>query len=506
VSAQLSTSELHEFQRLIAARVGLRFDEGKLEFLAEVLARRSRASSRSATSYLLRLRDEQGLGSELRALASELTVGETYFFRHHEQFTALFEAAIPERLAARAESRRLCLLSVGCASGEEAYSLAILVRARSIEPSYKVHIRGLDLNPEALARARRGRYTAWSLRATADAVRQRWFSREGADFQLLPEVRSAVSFEEHNLVGDLPRTVPAGSCDVIFCRNVLMYFTPEHYAAVVRALTRALCPGGYLFLGHAETLRGISHDFQLQHTHGAFYYQRRSSESARQRSTAVNELAGASSPPASEPSNWVEIVKRSNERIRALGQQTPRSAPEPNSADTKPIARSAVELSHPLELLRNERFAEALNVLGNPPAATPDARALLLRAAILTQQGEPEAAETACRELLAVDELNAGAHYLLALCCERQHRIADAIEHDQTAVYLDSDFAMPHLHLGLMARRRQDTHAARRELSNALPLLEREDPERVLLFGGGFGREALLILCRSELASLTGAS
>jgi chemotaxis protein methyltransferase CheR len=103
--------------------------------------------------------------------------------------------------------------------------------------------------------------------------------------------------------------------------------------------------------------------------------------------------------------------------------------------------------------------------------------------------------------LLACDELNAGAHYLLALCRESAGDRARALEHDRTAIYLDASFAMPRLHLGLMARRAGDAEAARRELTQALPLLKREDASRLLLFGGGFGREALISLCQAELKS-----
>jgi chemotaxis protein methyltransferase CheR len=106
------------------------------------------------------------------------------------------------------------------------------------------------------------------------------------------------------------------------------------------------------------------------------------------------------------------------------------------------------------------------------------------------------AAET-CRRLLAIDELNAGAHYVLALCRENAGDRAGAIEHDRIAAHLDPTFAMPRLHCGLLARRCGDRDTARRELTQALVLLKREDVSRVLLFGGGFHREALLALCQS---------
>jgi chemotaxis protein methyltransferase CheR len=100
---------------------------------------------------------------------------------------------------------------------------------------------------------------------------------------------------------------------------------------------------------------------------------------------------------------------------------------------------------------------------------------------------------------VALDELNAGAHYVMALCREHAADAAAAIEHDRTAIYLDAGFAMPHLHLGLMARRAGDDDVARHEFSQALVLLAREDASRLLLFGGGFSRDALVALCRAEL-------
>jgi chemotaxis protein methyltransferase CheR len=120
---------------------------------------------------------------------------------------------------------------------------------------------------------------------------------------------------------------------------------------------------------------------------------------------------------------------------------------------------------------------------------------------LLTHSGNLTAAENVSAQLLAQDELNTGAHYLLALCRESAGDRQGALDHDQAAIYLDPSFAMPRLHLGLMARRAGDWEGAQRELSQALLLLKREDASRLLLFGGGFGREALIGLCRAELDS-----
>jgi chemotaxis protein methyltransferase CheR len=159
-----------------------------------------------------------------------------------------------------------------------------------------------------------------------------------------------------------------------------------------------------------------------------------------------------------------------------------------------------------LELLQQERFSDALELMGRLPVeSAKDPDVLLLRAALLTHSGRLADAEHASSLLLARDELNTGAHYLLALCRESAGDTQGALDHDQAAIYLDPEFAMPHLHLGLMARRASDWENARRELAQALLLLQREEVSRLLLFGGGFGREALIALCRAELQTAGGA-
>jgi chemotaxis protein methyltransferase CheR len=127
MNGALAAAELESFQRAVTARLGLRFDDSKLNLLAEVLGRRVEARGVSTTSYLSALAGGLEAPDELGALARELTVGETYFFRHTEQFAALEQVALPERRTARGPGRALRLLSAGCASGEEAYSLAILL-------------------------------------------------------------------------------------------------------------------------------------------------------------------------------------------------------------------------------------------------------------------------------------------------------------------------------------------------------------------------------------------
>jgi chemotaxis protein methyltransferase CheR len=208
---------------------------------------------------------------------------------------------------------------------------------------------------------------------------------------------------------------------------------------------------------------------------------------------------------------WVDVIQRASERIATLadgrsrspGQDAPRTTPAGQAAAT--AAPRTWDLGLVLEAVRQERFSDALDLICSlPPDSHEDPDALLLRAVLLTNNGRLDESEEVCSRLLAVDELNAGAHYLMALCREHAGDSTGAIEHGQTAIYLDAGFAMPHLHLGIMAKRSGDAATAQRELGQALILLAREDASRILLFGGGFSRDTLLQLCRTELHAAGG--
>jgi len=496
--------DLERFQSIVADRLGLQFEDGKRELLADVLRQRLQAREpASVAAYLASIAPGVNGREELRALAAQLTVTETYFFRGPDQFRAVTEAALPERIRVHAADRRLRLLSAGCSSGEEPYSLAILLRERFPElRSWQVETLGLDLNPAMIAKARKARYHKWSLRNTPDELKDRYFRPDGGDCVLEEGIRRMVCLEERNLAGSDWASLT--QFDIILCRNVIMYLVPEAALTVIARLTQALAPEGFLFVGYAETLRGLSHDFHLRHTHEAFYYQKRLEAGPPPASFSEVQPSSAPAPSSGlEDVAWVDAVRNASERINSLS----RDCLGRIEAPPKAAGHSPLELGFAFELLRQERFREALQVLGGlGPEATRDPDVQLLRAGLLTNCGDLEAAEAVCRQILSADDLNAGAHYLTALCRERAGDALGAMEHDRAAIYLDGTFALAHLHLGRMAKRSADLSTARRELETAGMLLSREDPSRILLFGGGFNRHALVAFSRAELRACGGSS
>ncbi len=512
-------SQLASFRAMVERRLGLSFDDSKLEDLADVLRSRMKASrSADVESYLCLLSTSL---PELREVVGHLTIPETYFFRIPDHFRVFQEVVLPERMRAQRVVRRLSILSAGCASGEEPYTLAMLMQGRVELAGWQVSIRGIDVNAAAIAKGKVGRYSAWSLRETQANFQERGFRPEGRNFQLHDSIREMVSLEEGNLVdADAPFWKPR-AYDAIFFRNAFMYLSPEAGRAVVARMAASLAPGGYLFLGPAESLRGVSQDFDLCHTHGTFYYQLRTgsakavkgSSHSRESSFASGDgSAGQSALSTKMPSvvssgDWASAIREASERIKIL-TQSPESLRKPYE---RPLPAGGIakgtpaDLSAVLELLQEERFEQALAALQALPAeaqSSPDVH--VLRGVLLANHGEPRQAEEACTSALKMDSLNAGAYYVMALCREQVDDRTTAMEHDQTAIYLDPSFAMPHLHLGLLAKRGGELDLAVQELSQASLLLPREDAPRVLVYGGGFSRAALVEVCRRELQGCRG--
>ncbi len=486
----LSDREIEAVRELVASKLGLVLDGSRLEELESALAERLEATGETGAAYLHRLSSPAAGAREMRALVPRLTVGESYFFRHAEHFTALFDDVLPRWFAGGRD--RVRILSAGCSSGEEVHTLAFLALERVPDAAERVSILGIDVDPEAIARARAGVYSAWALRQTAEDVAARWFTRRGRTWEVVERARRLVSFEERNLVAEDASFWAPCAFDVVFCRNVIMYFSASAARAVVHRLAASLPGEGCLFLGHAETLRGLSHDFHLRHVEDAFYYEKKGGRAP----AGAEEGRPAATPTVAPPSEeaWVDVILGASERIAALAASTSRPVP-------------AAGLVPTLSGNADERPAEALELLSSlPSSAREDRDALLLRAVLLTNGGPTGEARQAIDRLLALDEFDPGAHYLMALCREAEGDDAAACEHHHRSIYLDPRFAMPHLHLGRLARKGGDTALAARTLSRAAELLAEEDSARILLFGGGFPREVLIAICRRESAAVGGAA
>lgn len=257
---ELGSAELGAWSELIESRCGLTFGATRSRFLGWCLWQRMRdlGLDRYADYHRLVAREPEG-GREWRELAELVVNQESGFFRHPPSFEALVRRVVPELAAERARQGipALTAWSAGCAAGQEAWSLAMAMRAALDGAGlggWQLKVCGSDLSERALARARAGRYPPARLRTLPDSYRRRWLEPLAGDpqgaWQVKDELRRSVSFARLNLAR--PEEYRVGLQDVIFCQNVLIYFRPERRRRVVADLAGRLRPGGYLFLAPGE--------------------------------------------------------------------------------------------------------------------------------------------------------------------------------------------------------------------------------------------------------------
>jgi chemotaxis protein methyltransferase CheR len=253
---------------------GIFFDDDSQYLLEKRLSRRLRTfhftNFRDYYRYLLyhHNRDE-----ELAAIIDILTVNETYFFREQNQLKAFSEEILPELKKTNKEKKRLRIWSAGCSTGEEPYTIAILVLETGAFNNWTIEVFGSDINQRVLQGARSGVYRKNSFRTTEPYFLRKYFKEQESLFRISDSVKQYVNFSHLNLL-DPVKTKLAGTVDVIFCRNVLIYFDYPSRKKVVDMFHDRLADGGYLLLGHAESLMNISTAFTLKHLKYDMVYQK----------------------------------------------------------------------------------------------------------------------------------------------------------------------------------------------------------------------------------------
>lgn len=225
--------------------------------------------------YYYQLRYGQNREQEMAAALDLLTTNETYFFREDFQLRTFTEDVVPELVAhkQKCRSRNVRIWSAGCSSGEEPYTLAILLLEHPLLAGWDVEIIGTDISQRVLKTAREGLYGQNSFRTTSQTHLKRYFTPVGQKWQIADEVKRRVRISHLNLF-DQNRVSLLGQMDVIFCRNVIIYFDLDAKKRVIRTLHDCLRPGGYLLLGHSESLMNISTDFTLKHFKHDMLYQK----------------------------------------------------------------------------------------------------------------------------------------------------------------------------------------------------------------------------------------
>jgi len=272
----MTDEEFRLIRDLIYNHSGLFFDNDSKYLLEKRLGKRVMLHSLSGyKDYYHFLRYNRGKDQEISDIMDVLTTNETYFFREAFQLKAFTDEIIPEILAEKEKKgdRSLRIWSAGCSSGEEPYTIAMLLLEMGFSKGWRVEIIGADISHRVLQQARKAVYGKSSFRATDEAYIRRYFQEQDGGYKIADKVKELVTISHLNLF-DQNRLTLLGRMDIIFCRNVIIYFDQMAKKKVVEVFYRTLREGGYLLLGHSESLMNISTAFVLKHLRNDMVYQK----------------------------------------------------------------------------------------------------------------------------------------------------------------------------------------------------------------------------------------
>jgi chemotaxis protein methyltransferase CheR len=450
-------------------------------------------------------------GPFLERLTAELTVGETFFFRNDYHFRALAEHVLPRILQENEPTREIRVWTAGCATGEEPYSLAILLdqllaergaRARSIghRPSavghcptrqspiagrlsdWHVSILATDLNPAFLERARRGRYREWSFRGTNIHQDRTYFALEGKEYCLVPRIREHVRFSYLNLVKDVYPSPLNGTLglDLIVFRNVAIYLKPEVVNAIIDRFYSALRPGGWLLLGETELNVAGTQQFEVRRLDRATFYQKQH-DSATRREPSPPTVPPPVLPAARQP----PAVTMS--RVPLVPEPAPLAARSSAAAEPTPTRSLWERLEHHLD---RQEYAKAERLVETLPGREASAAARLRYVLHLVGCAEIPRAKEMLEKCLRDEPLLIEAHLLKASLAEESGDLDEAESEYRRALYIDRKCLMAHFHLALVQQEKGDLRGARRSLEIVLDLTLDCDPHRLVEHSDGvcYGR------------------
>jgi chemotaxis protein methyltransferase CheR len=424
----------------IIARTGHHYYVDKDRLLQDRLDRRLNATGcKGPADYLSLLNHPADGPAEWQELEAEVTIGETFFFRHAEQFAALRDVILPAIVAQNQVSRSLRIWSAGCAVGAEPYSLAILL-ARLLgdgKRHWTIDIVGSDINHRVLAQARDGRFSNWALRGMAEAERAR-------DFALMPDRqhwriadrhRPHVRFVQHNLLtllDDAPGWDWTGF-DLILCRNVLIYFSPDRIAPMMSALARCLSPAGWLMVGHSDAMLSLPRDLGIVELPGTIAF----------RPPGCLPPGNAGPPPPDIAAFPPGLARNhgANDDAAMVSMPPPPPAVERRRNPPPPAPRHEVATEAAVGAIRG-----------------------------LADGGRLQEAAQACAAAIDAHPLDARLHFYDGVIAQAAGQRARAEAALRRAIYLSGRMVMAHYHLGLLLLDGATPEAGRRVMAQVLKL------------------------------------
>lgn len=411
---------------------------------------------------------------QIDILAKHLTIGETYFFRDKKLFHTLEQQILRKLIDSRRTGKKdIRIWSAGCCTGEEPYSLAILIdQMIPARQDWDITLIGTDINTHFLQKAEKGIYTSWSFRDMPEGVMKKYFKKADDNrFEICEPFKKMVKFHQLNLVGD---SYPSflNKMDIIFCRNVLMYFEPVVRNQIIEHFVRSLSKNAWLVFSPSESPCIRHTALNPVQFKGVTLY--RKVENKKMEAGRLKLETGNRAPGKMKPAN----------RNLTSGIQNPIS--------------STGRIQKREEKKQNNK--EPRQGTDNGEKTTDNKQITLYQKALtLAGLGKLDEAEKWCRQAIQTEKLNPGHHYLLATIYQEQGRMTDSAKSFRHALFLDPDFVLAHFSMGNLKHREGKYGESAKYLQNALSLLLTMDTGAILPYSEGLTAGNLLEVVQSMI-------
>lgn len=461
----------HEYLNLIREQFGIVIHTHQTSDLQKTILDACQEFNCDPLEYLKMLRQQKSRTLLLEHFISGITVGETYFFRDKHQIQLLKNTILPTLISKKRAEKKLALRiwSAGCASGEEIYTIAILLHELLLDfDNWTLHLMGTDINIASLRKAINGSYSEWSMRTMSDDYKSKYFTYKDQRYYLLPSILKKVSFSYLNLND---KTFPSiindtNAQDLILCRNVLIYFDNKTINALMKKLSACLQDNGYLLLGASDPIEIKDTNLHLHYKEGTMF------------TRSAPEPNVARIKPLVLPQKIPAIVTTHTKK--------------PHS-ESKPKVSSKAQIHL---LLLEGRWQEVLDFINHYKDSELSSSFLLnTKAIVYANLGKLDQAVKLCQESLELDPTDIHLQFTLAMTLLELNELKAAEVALRKTLFLDHQFVMGHYELGLLLLRNKQTDAGIKSLTNALNIAKRKDPLEAVIDTQGlyYGRLAEIL-------------
>ncbi len=439
---------------------------------------------------------------QIETLSSYLTIGETNFYRDQNIYNELERHVLPELINSRCKiGKYIRIWSAGCSSGEEPYSIAILLHKMITDlKDWNISILATDINPRALKKAKEGIYNKWSFRGTPKWVKDGYFSRTRENsYKIKPYIKKMVTFSYHNLANDpYPSLLNNTSAiDIIFCRNVIMYFRPQLVIKIIKRFYRSLLDGGWLIVSGSEGSSVHMSRFVMVNLPDAIFFRKDLSKSG-----VVEEFL-----EKTPVSTHQTLFDYDPEAFPVVPLPVPESPPQPREViiksrreqpKTEEVQQKACEEA--MVLYEQGNYPEVENILIDCLLHDKkNHKAMTLLAKACSNQGKFSKAVEWCEKEIAINKFNPGCHYRLALIFQEQGKMEEAISSLNRSIYLDPNYVLAHYTLGNLILRKGNIKKAEKYFDNSLSILNTYKEEDIIPESDGVSAGRLIEIIKTKI-------